>query len=138
MWNIVTLGIFTTDLAVALCVSSPDEQKTVFWTREYQDERDVSTIEGKVGDWIREYQPTWVVTNDDSDKSPIKPIIVRLLERRSVLRDEYDLDLMLSKIPNANQICVKLGVDILERNAFILAMIKHHELMIMKKSIRSI
>lgn len=130
--SITSLGIYTSDITVCLCMNNPNESKINFWTKDYRDHKDLNTIEGKVGDWIREHRPNFITLNSPSLENKAKAIIDRLLVKKPILKDECNLDEILPLIPNFDELEVKKGFDFVQRCAFILSSFKLVELNIIR------
>lgn len=131
--EISSIGVFTSDLNVCFCYNDQREGKLIMWEKDYADEKDLVTIEGKIGDLIRQYNPTWVVFNSTKNENSPKTIIKRLIAKRSVLSDEIDLDDLISRIPNIQSLHDKKNYNVSERNAFLLSIFKNVETSIVRR-----
>jgi len=96
--NITVLGIQSTEINFSMCIY--DGKNRSVWSHDSITQDDITTIEGKVSDWIRKNDITWVVMNIPQTQNKIDAIIERLILRRNLLLERLDVEDLVSRIHN--------------------------------------
>ena len=126
------LGIHTTDTSVAICLLDNDHSWHS-WQTDYFTHQDLNTIEGKISDWLRMYDITWVVLSEIERPTQADVVIERILERRSILYTRFDLIDLLPRVPNVEKLKRIRSWDDVQAGAYLVAAGKREELEIARR-----
>jgi len=131
--EIIIMGVHTTDSNVSMCILSHDN-KAQMWSLDYFDQEDLNTVEGKVSDWLRQFDITWVVMNSLERDNPADVLIERILHRRSILYERVDVVDLTPRIMNYDKLKDGQGWDDAQAGAWVAARAKKAELEIARRT----
>lgn len=123
------LGIFTNQSNVSMCIIDMETFR-ILWTFDYFTQSDLTTIEGKISDWIRQYDLTFAVMNAPMYENEANVLIKRILSRRNILCEFLDLEYMIARIQNMDSLKEKTNWTDYQCYSWILANSKRQEIKI--------
>lgn len=127
-----TLGIYCTESCVVFCLID-EKYHSSMWSSDYFTDQELSKIEAKLGDYIRESNLTWAVINVSSIPNQAEIVLSRVLGRRNIITEKIDITELIPMITNIEELKKKKRFDDIEANAWILAASKAAECNIVRR-----
>jgi hypothetical protein len=132
--EVTIMGVHTTESNVSMCMLFNDNTEQM-WAFDYVTQDDLNTVEGKVSDWLRQYDITFVVMNSQETNNHADVLIERILHRRSILYERIDLIDLIPKLPGGyEKLKRKRPWDDNECGAWVVARAKKAELEIARRA----